>query len=93
MEGDILDMVFAHRYLINLYSRLYKLNLYIGGADTDVTTFTIILADNFPNFWRAERKYLKVLYRYRLHKEIGIFLDYLILVKEVICYFTMSMCI
>ena len=77
-------MVFANRHLINLYSRIYKIkSKYWCCKYRCNNIYNNFLADNFPNFWRAERKYLKgILYRYRLHKEIGIFFRLFTTVKR-----------
>ena len=77
-------MVFANRHLINLYSRIYNVkSIYWWCKYRCNNIYNNFLADNFPNFWRAERKYLKgILYRYRLHKEIGIFFRLFTTVKR-----------
>ena len=77
-------MVFANRHLINLYSRIYKIkSIYWWYRYRCNNIYNNFLADNFPNFWRAERKYFKgVMYRYRLHKEIGVWFRFFNTVKR-----------
>ena len=74
-------------YLFRLscqYRRLYRYKAYYWWYRYRCNNiYNNFLADYFPNFWRAERKYLKgIVYRYRLHKKIGIFFRLFTTVKR-----------
>ena len=77
-------MKIANKDLVRLFSHIYKYKAkYWWVRYRCNNIYNNFLADYFPNFWRAERKYFKgVMYRYRLHKEIGIFFRLLTTVKR-----------
>ena len=68
-------MLYADKKIVKLFTYVYYTQAkywYFRYRCNNI--YNNFLADYFPNFWRAERRYLKgIKYRYLLHKELGVF--------------------